>query len=250
MTNITLYLPNKTRVSLGKGDTVTAGSVLAEGDAAPDVSYNLISLLGIKASEVASAVLKKEGEKVSKGDILVRKRGVLSTKSLRATFSGTIARIDSVLGTIEIRPDEIEKFSLVSPVDGTIAKIGTDEIVIDFPGQVFFAKQGLGGMKRGHIEVLSEGGEEIPIAQITDRVSGKILLGGKFSRQVLEKAFALGAASVVTTAQAPEDFVYFEEKHVLDPSLLLVSSSDYASIVQYAGKEAVVEGEHKRIIIV
>lgn len=249
MSTITIFLPINTKTTVKEGDTVVFGQSLTTDDVTSAIVYDLGKLFLVKPQEAAGLALKREGEEVEKGEVLAKKQSLLSTKMLKALFAGKVARIDKELGLLEIAADNVEKTSIVSPVAGRILQVSKEEIVIDFRGTALYVKQGIGRMKRGLLAIVSKEDEEVPLSHIDYKHEKKVLLGGHFKRPVLEKAFGLGTASILATAIDEGDFLYFEEKKLFDASLILLSKADFQQVVSFEGKEAVVEGIHKRIIV-
>ena len=249
MSTITIYLPKNTKLAVAEGDLVMFGQSLSKSDQSASMIYDLAKLFSVKPSVVADLVVRKEGEHVAKGEVLAKKRGMLSTKMFKAPFDGKIVHIDRERGLLEITADHMEETNIISPVEGRIKKITKEEIVIDFAGVVVYAKQGIGKVKKGLLAVVGNEDEDVALASITDVHEQKVLLGGHFKRPVIEKAYGLGAVSVVATQIDENDFPYFEDKQIFEASLLLVSKSDFHELKSLEGKEAVVEGTHKRIII-
>jgi len=250
MANLTIFLPENATVAVEKGASVSAGMSLVKATKANHVYYDLVSLFSIKPQALAGILTKKEGDEFVRGEILARKRGILKTRSLRAPFHGKIGRIDRELGEMEIIPADVEDTQpITAPVSGKIEKITKTEITLAFDGILIFAKQGVGRLRKGTLTFLKEADGEVLVADIKQEHAQKILLGGHFSRVELEKAFGIGVAAVLATKLDEGDFAFFSEKKVFDASLLLVAKIDFAALKKYSGKEAVVEGAHKRVLI-
>lgn len=249
MSTVTIYLPKNTKLIVREGDTVVFGQPLSSDDTSGSAVYDLAKLFSVKPHECARLVLKKEAEHVQKGEVLAKLRKILSTKILKAGFDGKVVHIDRERGLLEVAAENAEKISIVSPVNGRIKKITKEEIVIDFSGILVFAKQGIGQMKKGILAIVSKDGEDVSLSHIAAQHERKILLGGHFERPVLEKAYGLGVASILATFIDEGDFPYFEEKKIFKASLILLSKADFQQLVGFVGKEAVVEGMHKRIIV-
>lgn len=252
MATVTIYLPKNAHIKVRENDKVEFGQELANCDfSSENVIYNLAKLLSIKAKETVSAVKKKEGDEVKKNEVLAKKSKLFGflKKKVVVTFHGKVARIDYEKGEIEIAPLMVQSKVIVSPVEGKVVKIDKEEIVVDFNGIIVFAKRGIGKMKNGDLSVLARKDDKVSLSDIKEDHKEKILLGGKFSRPVLEKAFGVGVASVIATDIDDGDFLHFEESTFFNPSLILIAKADYEELTRVDGKKAVVEGEHKRVMI-
>lgn len=138
---------------------------------------------------------------------------------------------------------------VISPVNGNIGKITKEAVIIDFNGAIIFAKRGIGKQKRGKLAILSKESEEVSLSNIKEECRGKVLLGGLFSREVLIKAFSLGAVSAVATSVEESDFHYFITFTMLDASIFVIAKADFAILYQNNGKDTVTEGAFKRIMV-
>lgn len=248
MAIVSLYLPKKTQLSIKEGDSVVYGQTLAQ-DTTAEIGFSVSSLLGIKPGEYTKVIVVKEGDYVQKGDLLAKKSGMFGTKKAVATFQGQVTRIDWERGEIHVSPNLVDHVTIVSPVDGKVKKIADDEIAIDFTGAIFFAKQGIGKMAKGQLAVISQKDDEVLLNNIRQDHHQKVLLGGYFPRQVLEKACGIDVAAVLSTNIHGTDFTFFEEHTMFPITLVLIAKADYDEIASFEKRDVVVEGMHKRIII-
>src|SRR5581483_1920848 len=166
MANVTLYLPKGIKIlSIKKGDKVTFGQTLAEGDRGESVTFDLITLFSTSSAVLPGIVKVQSGDAVRRGDVIAEKKSLLSKKAIHAPFDGQVANYDKEAGRIELvaagGPHEV----IVSPVDGAIAKVGDEAIDITFTGDIVFTKQGIGKTKKGKLTVLNKEDEE---AKLTD----------------------------------------------------------------------------------
>lgn len=249
MTSLIIYLPKNARLKVKKTDEILFGQKLAEKELPDTIIYDLGRLLSIKPSQIRSVVRKKEGEDVEGGEVLAAKKTLLGTTLVKAIVGGKIARIDEVAGELVVAPQAGQDDVIGSPVAGRVRSIDKEKITVDFDGTVIFAKQGIGRMTKGQLSIVSKAEEDVLLSSVKEDDRQKVLLGGHVSRQVLEKAYAMGIASFLATAIDDGTFPYFEESKLYDASLLLIARADYAILAQYQGKEMVVEGTHKRVII-
>ncbi len=139
--------------------------------------------------------------------------------------------------------------AIVSPVKGRIEKITSESLIINFDGVIIFVKRAIGKMRQGKLAVLANESQEILLSDIKEDCRGKVLLGGSFNREVLTKAFSLGASSVVATFIEEADFHYFATLTMFEASLFVIAKADFSVLSQNNGKETVTEGAFKRILI-
>lgn len=249
MANVTLYLPKNTKPSLKEGDPVAFGQLLTGDDSSTHIVISLGKLLGISPKDTGAVLRKYEGERVERGEVVAVRKGFFGSKAIKAPIAGRLSRVDTGKGEVTLSPIETDETTVVSPVAGRVAKITGEEIAIAFDGTILFAKQGIGSMRKGLLSLMGRADEEVLLSAISDKLSNNIVLSGYMQRQVLEKAYGIGVASIIVTELDEGDLSYFEHQGSRMPSLLVVATVDYELLKQYEGKEVVTEGMHKRIII-
>jgi len=115
--------------------------------------------------------------------------------------------------------------------------------------------KGTGEKVTGEIFFLGEG--EIKPELLNQRVEGKIIAGGKFSKVALKKALALDVAGVVTTDVDEDLFnqisagINWEigETCHLTLTLLIVEKQDLVFFEKNHGKKAIAPLEEKKIYL-
>ena len=140
------------------------------------------------------------------------------------------------MGEITLAKEE-GKLVVKSPVSGKVGKISETEIKIEFEGVVFEGKNGSGERVLGTIENLPP---EASLLDISSTVVQKILVAENFSRPVLAKAWALGAAGVVGASFSSQE---------LASASLMVEKKNIQELRGYQGKKAILEPQEKRLIV-
>ncbi|HBM96891.1 TPA: hypothetical protein DD394_05185, partial [bacterium UBP9_UBA11836] len=103
-------LPLKGKVVVAKGDTVSWDTVVANTFLPGSVELvNAAAKLGISPEEVPQAMLKSEGDQVSKGEILARSKGFwgLFRSNLASPINGTVESVSEVSGLIVLRAPSV-----------------------------------------------------------------------------------------------------------------------------------------------
>lgn len=207
-------LPLKGSVVVAKGDTVSWNTVVANTFLPGSVELvNAAAKLGISPEEVPQAMLKSEGDQVSKGETLARSKGFwgLFRSNLASPISGTVESVSEVSGLIVLRapsvPVEINAY-----VDGIVEDILPEEGVIIRTSAVYIQGIfGIGGETAGEICIFTEDpDEELQIERLSEAYKGKILVGGALvTADFLRKAVQYGVKAVVTGGISDADLADF-----------------------------------------
>lgn len=207
-------LPLKGSVVVAKGDTVSWNTVVANTFLPGSVELvNAAAKLGISPEEVPQAMLKSEGDQVSKGETLARSKGFwgLFRSNLASPISGTVESVSEVSGLIVLRapsvPVEINAY-----VDGIVEDILPEEgVIIRTSAAYIQGIFGIGGETAGEICIFTEDpDEELQIERLSEAYKGKILVGGALvTADFLRKAVQYGVKAVVTGGISDADLVDF-----------------------------------------
>lgn len=207
-------LPLKGSVVVAKGDTVSWNTVVANTFLPGSVELvNAAAKLGISPEEVPQAMLKSEGDQVSKGETLARSNGFwgLFRSNLASPISGTVESVSEVSGLIVLRapsvPVEINAY-----VDGIVEDILPEEgVIIRTSAAYIQGIFGIGGETAGEICIFTEDpDEELQIERLSEAYKGKILVGGALvTADFLRKAVQYGVKAVVTGGISDADLADF-----------------------------------------
>ena len=207
-------LPLKGNVVVAKGDTVSWNTVVANTFLPGSVELvNAAAKLGISPEEVPQAMLKSEGDQVSKGETLARSKGFwgLFRSNLASPISGTVESVSEVSGLIVLRapsvPVEINAY-----VDGIVEDILPEEgVIIRTSAAYIQGIFGIGGETAGEICIFTEDpDEELQIERLSEAYKGKILVGGALvTADFLRKAVQYGVKAVVTGGISDADLADF-----------------------------------------
>lgn len=207
-------LPLKGSVVVAKGDTVSWNTVVANTFLPGSVELvNAAAKLGISPEEVPQAMLKSEGDQVSKGETLARSKGFwgLFRSNLASPISGTVESVSEVSGLIVLRapsvPVEINAY-----VDGIVEDILPEEgVIIRTSAAYIQGIFGIGGETAGEICIFTEDpDEELQIDRLSEAYKGKILVGGALvTADFLRKAVQYGVKAVVTGGISDADLADF-----------------------------------------
>lgn len=196
-------LPIAGQVLVQPGQQVEAQQVVARTELPGDVTpINLANLLAMPPGEVASCLLKREGERVEVGELLARTKGIFGF--LRSEYvskvSGTLESISSVTGQVLIRgpavPVEVRAF-----VAGRIAEVLPNEgCIVEAEVALVQGIFGVGGETYGVIRTACNTPDQ-PLTPecIQPDMRGAIIVGGgRMTGATVRRAIEVGAAAIIS----------------------------------------------------
>tara|TARA_B100001029_G_C15051165_1_gene450819 strand:- start:56 stop:1159 length:1104 start_codon:yes stop_codon:yes gene_type:complete len=152
-------LPLLGEVHVNKDDKVEADRIIASTKIPGNVQMiNVANELNIDPDQVPSCMLCKIDEKVSKGQIIARSKGLfgLFKSEVKSPLNGTLANISDITGQAiiseEPHPIEIDAY-----IPGVISKVFDREgVLINSNGTLIQGIIGIGGEKKGNLVVLND----------------------------------------------------------------------------------------------
>jgi hypothetical protein len=195
-------LPIPGDVLVKAGDRVNAQTVVARtympGDITP---VNLANQLSLGPAEAPGALLKKEGERIEKGEPLARTKGLFGffQSEFASPAGGTIESISSVTGQLMIRGEPLP-IQVLAYLAGTVVEVVPNEgVVIEAEAAIVQGIFGIGGEAYGKIRIICDGpDQEVGAARITDDCRGQVLVGGgRIHEEAIRRAVKVGAAAIV-----------------------------------------------------
>ncbi len=195
-------LPIKGKVVVSKGQEVKAEDIVARTELPGNaVIVNISAKLGIPPADVRNAMLKKEGESVSKDEVIAVARvffGLFKTE-FKSPIDGIVESISDITGQVVLReppiPVEVNAY-----VDGKVAEIYEGEgVEIETKGAFIQGIFGVGGERIGRIRVaVSSPDEELKMEHLLEDETDNIIVGGSFiDADTLLEAQRRGAKGVI-----------------------------------------------------
>ncbi len=196
-------LPLLGEVIVKLNDKVKSSQLVAKTDL-PGKIYpiNVAGNLGLgKANELPNCMLKKEGDSVTKGELVAQTKGFLGMfkSEYKAPIDGTISQVSHITGQVVFNappiPVEIKAY-----IDGNVSEIYEKEgVKIKSSGVHIQGIIGLGGETDGEIKVVSKDVSELLSEdKITPEVENKIIIGGsRITPDALKKAVEYKAKAVI-----------------------------------------------------
>jgi hypothetical protein len=206
-------LPLQGEVCVKNGDQVAYDTVVARTFLPGDVQFTPVySELGINPSDLPKFVLKKEGDKVEKGELLALVKSFfgLFKSEYHAEYSGTIELVSPITGMVCIR-ESPKPVNLAAYITGKVSEVIPQQgVVIETYGALIQGIFGIGGERHGILKVLLSPNEEISAETITKDCSGKIVVGGALvTYDAIKKAEQVGVTGIVTGGIDREDLTKY-----------------------------------------
>lgn len=195
-------LPLKGEVIVKVGDTVKPDDVVARTHLPGNVEpLNVANKLGIPPEDMSEVMLKKEGDKIAKGEPIALKKGFIKlfSSECKATIDGTLESISSVTGQVLQRgkpiPVEVKAY-----LHGKVTDIIPNEgVVVDSTASFIQGIFGIGGETHGEILIATPDNKTILSEElIKEEMAGKVVVGGSLvTAGALKKAITVGVKGIV-----------------------------------------------------
>jgi hypothetical protein len=203
-------LPLKGTVLVKKGDIVKAEDLVAEtllpGKVVP---FNIANKLGVPPNMVEQYLKVKEGDKITKGQMMAETNGFLGffKTKVKAPIDGELESISKITGQTLLRepriPVQIKAF-----IDGIVVEtIEREGVIIENKSAYIQGIFGIGGEVNGEIKVISKSPDEIvDVSAINDSCKGKLIVCGSLvSYKLIQKAIEKGVLGIISGGLDDED---------------------------------------------
>ena len=195
-------LPLRGDVVVKVGQHLAAEEVVARTDLPGNVTpLNAANLLGCLPGDVRGALLVKEGEKITKDQVIAESKSFfgLFKNKMAAPITGTLEAVSDVTGQLILRdppiPVEIDSY-----LEGQVTSIYEHEgVEIQAIGAFIQGIFGIGGETYGNIQMITDSPDEvIDESKIPSDCQHHILVGGSLATyEAVKKAIANGASAIV-----------------------------------------------------
>jgi len=207
-------LPLPGEVLVGIGDKVKAEDIVARTHLPGNVNMiNIANKLAITPSDIRRCMLKKEGDKVSKDELIAKSSSFFGLFKYNCTspIDGEVESISEVTGQVVLREPPIP-IEVIAYVDGVIEKVKEKEgVVVKTEGVYIQGIFGIGGEEIGEIVVAVDSPEEeLKPESIKPQMKGKVVVGGSFvSNPVIVKAVEVGVKGIIAGGIDDQDLRNF-----------------------------------------
>jgi len=196
-------LPLKGDVIVKKGAMVKPDDVIARTHLpGPVEPVNVANILGLPPEDIGEAMLKKQGDTVTEGEIIARSKSFfgLFKSECRAKSAGTVESISQVTGQVLLRgkpiPVEVKAY-----ITGEVVEIFEREgVAVSTWGSFVQGIFGIGGETHGELKTVVPDNTAVLTDQfINEGCKGKVIVGGSMvTADAIKKAAKVGAAGIVT----------------------------------------------------
>ncbi len=196
-------LPLKGEVLVKKGVMVKAQDLVAQtllpGKVMP---FNLSNKIGVPADQVKNYVRVKEGDNISKGDIIAQTKGFLGLfkNTVKSPLTGEIENISKITGQMLLRepriPVQVKAF-----ISGIVMEVIPEEgVIIENRSAYVQGIFGIGGETYGEIKVMvDDPSKTIKESDLDDSCRGKICVcGAMVNYNTIKKAQEFGVSALIT----------------------------------------------------
>jgi hypothetical protein len=206
-------LPIPGQVLVKQGERIPAEKVVARTELPGNVqTVNVANLLGVPPEDVARSMVKREGEPITKGEIIAQSKsffGLFSSK-VAAPVSGSVETISNVTGNVILREPPIP-LDVNSYVSGEVVEVLAGQgVVVETRGAFIQGIFGIGGETHGKLVMAVAKPEDeldqAAISRLGAAARGAILVGGsQIHRDTLRAAVTAGARGVVVGGFSDRD---------------------------------------------
>ena len=195
-----LPLPGTTTVQ--QGQKVKAEDIVARTELPGLVrSLNVASILGIQPEEIHQNMQKKEGDSITKDEIIASSKGLfgLFKSQCKSPIDGTVESISKITGQVMLREPQIP-VEINAYVDGQVAEIIPNEgVEIQTYGVFIQGIFGVGGESIGQLIMVCETPEDvISVDRLDPKMAGKIVVVGSLvTADIVNRAVQLGIKGII-----------------------------------------------------
>ncbi|MBT9152457.1 MAG: hypothetical protein DDT35_00677 [Firmicutes bacterium] len=207
-------LPILGEVTVKLGDVVKPHDIVARthipGD--PD-TVNVANQLGVEGDEIIEFMLKKKGDKVTKGETIAKRSsffGLFKT-SVQSTIEGTVDNVSPVTGVVTLRRPAVP-VAIPAYIHGRVIEVTPREgVVVETPAALIQGIFGVGGETQGALVMLAKTNSDILSGEkIKPEHKGKVVVGGSLvTADALRKAASVGAAGIVAGGIIDTDLIEY-----------------------------------------
>jgi len=195
-------LPLPGKVLVNEEDKVNYDTIVAKTEVPSDpLLLKASEELGIAAEEIRDFLLKKEGDKIKKGEVICRFSWLfgLINRQINSPIEGEIESVSELTGQIVLRPPP-EQVEINAYIPGRIVRVIPNEGVLIETNAVFIQGIfGLGGETHGILKIKVNSSEDV---LTPDKISKEdreciLVVGSQITLDVYKKAVEVGVAGLV-----------------------------------------------------
>ncbi len=195
-------LPLKGEVHVNVNDVVESDTIVASTKIPGNVHMvNVANELSIEAKQIFECMQLGENDKVVKGQIIAKSKGVFGffKSEVKSPIEGEIINISKVTGQVVISEKPLD-VNLDAYIPGNVSKVISEEgVVVNSSGTFIQGIIGVGGENKGTLEVLIDSCKDsVQISDISDDLKGKIIVCGSYiNYEIYKRASDIGVKGIV-----------------------------------------------------
>jgi len=195
-------LPLPGTITVQQGQKVSAETIVARTDLPGQVrSLNVASILGIQPEEIHQNMLKKEGDSITKDEVIGSSKGLfgLFKSQCKSPIDGTVESISKITGQVMLREPQIP-VEINAYVDGQVSEIIPNEgVVIQAYGVFIQGIFGVGGESIGQLTFACDTPEDVISPERLDsNMTGKVVVVGSLvTAEMVNRAVQLGIKGAI-----------------------------------------------------
>ena len=203
-------LPIPGAILVQQGESVSSDNVVARAELPGKVHViNVVNQLGILPEDLKDFMIKREGDRVEKGEVLAENKPLIKwfKSTVTSPITGSVDTISNSTGQVLLR-EPPRRLDLFAYVDGRVIEVIPGhgvriETTCTFIQGIF----GVGGETWGALAMVATNPQEpLEARQLTADHAGKIVIGGAFvGAEALERAKSVGVKGLVVGGMHDKD---------------------------------------------
>lgn len=227
---IKLPLPQGKKILIKEKDKVDFDTPLIKIVDTKDIKIPISQELDISPKKIFLSLIKNVGDHIKIGDVIAKKKGLLSEKKYISDFTGILKEIDHDDGSIIMTVTEKGGEKINSFFKGTVKKINEEDVELEIQGCEKFELIEASDFFGGEVMII----DEKNLSKINEDISSKILLIKKIETYNQLKLEVIGAAGYITIEPLSKqiDIPYARIQHNEDWEKIKRLNFPYCSIIK------------------
>ncbi len=227
---IKLPLPQGRKILIKEKDEVDFDTPLIKIVDTKDIKIPISQELDISPKKIFLSLTKNIGDHIKLGDVIAKKKGLLSEKKYISDFTGVLKEIDHDDGSIIMTVTEKGGEKINSFFKGTVKKINEDNVELEVQEGEKFELNEASDFFGGEVMII----DEKNLSKIKEDISSKILLIKEIEIYSQLKLEVIGAAGYITIGPLSKqiDIPYARIKNNNDWEKIKKLNFPYCSIIK------------------